>query len=109
MLTIHTGTGFATGGWYAGPADRALGLLHARIGDDRLADEALAAALALQQKMDSPPWVARTALDWAEVRLARGDRPGAAELSATAADAIRALDLPESERRLAALRVRLGT
>ena len=54
--------------------------------------------------MKSPPWLARTHLDWAESLLARGETTRAAAQLDAAEVALGDLDLPASRTRLAALR-----
>lgn len=89
---------------YCGAANRILALLEDRRGDHAAADEAFAAAVEDHTHLQSPPWIARTHLDWAESFFARGDTDRVGEQLDAAEAALGELDLPESRSRLAALR-----
>lgn len=95
---------FLTGGMYCGAVNRVVALLEDRRGDHAAADEAFAAAVEDHTRMQSPPWVARTHLDWAESLLARGETDRAAAQLDAAEAALGTLDLPESRTRLVTLR-----
>ena len=62
-----------TGGWYAGSTARYLALLAATLGDEAEADRWLAQAIEDHTRARTPPWLARTRVDWAESLLRRGD------------------------------------
>ena len=104
VLAPHSGGNAATGGWFYGPVDRLLGRLHVRLGRPDEADAEMAAAVDLARAMATPPWIARSHLDWAEALATRGDvRGGRAQLDA-AVSAMADLELPESRQRIVALR-----
>ena len=63
-----------TGAWYAGSTARYLAILSVALGDDEAADHWFTAAERDHVRADTPPWLARTRVDWAEQLLARGDR-----------------------------------
>lgn len=62
-----------TGGFYGGAATRFVALLEDSLGRPEAADAAFAEAVADHTRIQSPPWLARTHLDWAESLLARGE------------------------------------
>ena len=103
-----TGAHLACGPGYSGAADRLFALLADRLGDHDEADRWFARALAQHEAMRSPPWVARTFLDWAESLLARGDARGAATHLEPTSAAIGSLELGESRKRLDDLQRRIG-
>ncbi len=82
-----------TGAWYAGSTARYLAILSAALGDDEAADHWFMAAERDHVRADTPPWLARTRVDWAELLLARGDRGRARELAGSAIDVAGDLDL----------------
>ena len=98
-LADTAGVNLLIGGVYLGPVDRLCGLLHAAVGEYERADERFASASELQASLGSPPWIARTELDWSSTLLARGDRTGARRRLDAARVAIGELDLAESRRR----------
>lgn len=98
-LSDNSGVNLLIGGLYLGPVDRLLALLHDALGRHDRADELFAAAVEQQMSLASPPWVARTQLDWASSLLARGDRDRASVALAAAAAAFGDLDLVESRHR----------
>ena len=102
-LIDKTGLNLMTGGAYFGPVDRFLAMLYDALGEHQRADELFSAAVEQQEAIKSPPWVARTQLDWAESLIARGDDVRAQSSLDAAAHAIGDLDLTESRSRLAAL------
>jgi DNA-binding SARP family transcriptional activator len=65
-----------------GSASRPLGMLAAVQGDWERAERHFADALAMHEAMGARPFAARTRLAWAEMELARGAAPRAAELLA---------------------------
>jgi len=109
LLRRRPGTIIGTGGLALGPADRLLALLHDALGEHDLADGCFSAAVELATVVQSPTWIARTQLDWAQSLMARGDREGAAASLSAAEQAIGDLDLVESRSRLADLRERLAS
>ena len=104
LLESNRGDHFLTGGMYCGAVSRVVALLEDRRGDHAAADAAFAAAVEDHTRLQSPPWIARTHLDWAESLLARGETERAAAQLDAAEAALGDLDLPESRARLAALR-----
>ena len=107
LATPLSGLNLHTGGVYLGPTDRLLALLHDALGDHEHADELFATAVGQQIRMASPPWIARTRLDWAESLLTRGDHTRARECVAGAVGAIGDLDLPDARSRIASIAGRL--
>jgi len=83
----------ATGGWYLGAAARYLGLLCDALGHIQEADDWFAKAGAEHTRIQSPPWLARGLLDWAESHHRRGQHDQARALAAKALDAIGDLEL----------------
>jgi tetratricopeptide (TPR) repeat protein len=102
-----TGTHLATGGIHLGSADRYRALLHDALGEHDLADELFAAAVEQHETFRSPPWIARTHLDWAESLIAREQLDAARAHLDAARAAIGDLDLPDNQRRLDTLAARL--
>ena len=88
---------------YLGPVDRLLALLHEARGEHGRADELFEAAVAQQSALGSPPWVARTQVDWASACLVRGERERSADLLAAVTDTLGDLDLVDTRRRHAEL------
>ena len=82
-----------TGAWYAGSTARYLAILSVALGDDEAADHFFTAAERDHVRADTPPWLARTRVDWAELLLAHGDRRRARDLAGSAIDVIGDLDL----------------
>ena len=103
VLAPASGVNLLIGGMYLGPVDRLLALLHEARGDHGRADELFDAAVAQQSALGSPPWVARTQLDWASACLARGESERAGALLATVSDVIGGLALADARRRHADL------
>ena len=108
-LAPQSGLHLATGGVYLGAVDRLLAMLHDRLRDHHVADELFAAAVAEHEDFRSPPWVARTRLDWAESLLNRGEMDRARVCVDAARSSIGDLDLPDNQRRLDDLTFRLDT
>jgi tetratricopeptide (TPR) repeat protein len=102
-LEPMTGTQLGTGGIYLGSVDRYRALLHDALGDHDLADELFAAAVEQHEAFRTPPWIARTRIDWAESLIARGQIDAARVHLSAAREAIGGLDLPDNLRRLDAL------
>ena len=98
-LRDSSGVNLLIGGLYLGPVDRLLALLHEAIGEHERADALFGAAAAQQQALSSPPWTARTQLDWASALLARGEVERAADCITAADEAIGDRDLPECRHR----------
>lgn len=107
-LAPQSGLHLPTGGIYLGAVDRLLALLHDRLGNPLRADALFAAAVAQHEALHSPPWVARTNLDWAESLLARGERAEVPGHLDAASAGIGSLDLPANQLRLAELTARFS-
>ncbi len=107
-LTSLSGTQIATGGILLGAADRLLAKLHGALDEHDVADRYFALAVEQHEVLRSPPWVARTHLDWAESLLARDRAADASAQLDLAEAAIGDLDLPDNQQRLAALSARLA-
>jgi tetratricopeptide (TPR) repeat protein len=101
------GTHLATGGIHLGSADRYRALLHDALGEHDVADELFAAAVEQHEAFRTPPWLARTHLDWTESLIARSRFDDARTHLDAARAAIGDLDLPDSQRRLDTLNSRL--
>ena len=99
---------FTTGGWYLGSATRNLGLLCSALGRDNEAMDWFAQAVAAHERMRTPPWLARTLLDWADHELTMGRRDAVRDHVDRALEVIGDLALDASRNRAAALRVRLA-
>jgi class 3 adenylate cyclase/tetratricopeptide (TPR) repeat protein len=95
-----TGTHLGTGGIFLGSVDRYRALLHDALGEADVADELFAAAVEQHVVFRTPPWIARTHLDWAESLVARGRLDDAHTHLDAARAAIGDLDLPDNQRRL---------
>jgi hypothetical protein len=108
LISVKSGTNVGTGGIYLGPADRLLALLCDSLGEHERADELWATAVDQQIATESPPWIARTNLDWAESLLSRGDVDQARSSVDAAAAAVGDLDLPDARSRIADISARLG-
>jgi tetratricopeptide (TPR) repeat protein len=88
-----------TGGWYLGASAYYLGLLAAALGRPDEARSWYEQAVAAHERMESPPWLARTLIDWA--LLEDGDTRR--QLARRAIDVIGDLPLEASRRRALAL------
>ena len=88
-----------TGGWYLGATSRYLGLVCDALDRTDEADEWFAQAEAEHEIMQTPPWLARGRLDWAESLLRRGEAGRAAQLAQSALSAVGDLDLAASRAR----------
>jgi hypothetical protein len=97
-----------TGGIVLGAADRLLALIDERLGDQANADQLFASAVELHERFGARAWTARTQLDWAEARLARGEATRVVVHLDAAEAAIGDLELGESSGRLAEFRARLS-
>ena len=96
---IHQVTGF----WYSGSTARYLALLSAAIGNEDDADRWFTQAIEDHERIASPPWLARTRIDWAEHLLRRGESQRAHELARAALKNIGTLELTVSRSRAEAL------
>ncbi len=99
-LQHQRGMNLMTGGWFGGPADRLLAKLHLRLGQPDLAAQEFAAAFALSRAFESPPWTARTCIDWAHALADAGDTSHAEQQLEQALTALGDLDLPDHRRRI---------
>ena len=72
LLVVDPDLHFATGGWYMGSTTRNLGLLASALGRDEVATHWFERAVIEHERMQSPPWLARGLLDWAEHDIAHG-------------------------------------
>ena len=106
-LSPLSGIQVVTGGITLGAADRLLARLLDALDEHDAADRHFASAVEQHEALRSPPWIARTRLDWAESLLARERRSDAVAQVDAAEAAIGDLDLPDNQRRLDALRARL--
>jgi len=88
-----------TGGWYGGSYSRYLALLCDAVGDHDDADRWFAAAVEAHQRIGSPPWTARTRVDWAESALSRGDDQRARDLAHMAIGDVGDLELTVTRER----------
>lgn len=107
MLEPQTELHLGTGGFYLGAVDRVRALLLDRCGDHTSADALFAAAVHQHRDLRSPPWIARTQLDWAASLIARREHDAARPHLAAAASAIGNLDLPDNQQRLTELSAQL--
>jgi len=80
---------------------RALVDLIQALGDEVSAEGWFAKAERDHLQAETPPWLARTRVDWAEQKLALGDLPRAEELARAALDAIGGLELTMTRERAA--------
>jgi hypothetical protein len=88
-----------TGLWYLGSAERYLALLADTLDRPDEADARFATAVTAHERMKTPPWLARTLLDWADHKLARGDTSTARELAKRATSVIGRLPLAAQRTR----------
>jgi class 3 adenylate cyclase len=103
LLDSASGVNVLIGGMYLGPVDRLLALLHEALGQRGRADELFESAIAQQSALMSPPWVARTQVDWASACLVRGERERSAALLDAVTNTLGDLDLADTRRRHAEL------
>ena len=96
-----------TGGWYLGSTARYVGLLCDALGRAEEADAWFAQAAAEHVRIQSPPWLARGLLDWADSQQRRGRIEAARDLAAQALTAIGDLELTVTRSR--AERILVGT
>ncbi len=108
LVTVKSGTNIGTGGIYLGPADRLLALLYDSLGEHDRADVLFAGAVDQQVALASPPWIARTRLDWAESLIARDDLDRARVCVDAAAAAVGDLELPDARATIAEISARLA-
>ena len=109
LLADASGANLLIGGLYLGPVDRLLALLHDAVGEHRRADELFEAAIVQQSELVSPPWIARTTMDWASSCMARGDQARAGALLADVPGVLGEHDLVDCRRRYEDLVARLAT
>ncbi len=108
ILDPFDGVGqFGTGGIQFGPTARMLARLEVVLARPDDADRHFAEALDQSVAFQSPLWIARCALDWAESLSARGETERAVDLVAQAHEAMAGLSLPRLERQAAELVSRL--
>jgi len=98
---------FGTGGIMMGPSARLLARLELVLDRPDDADRHFGEALAQSVAFESPLWIARCALDWAESLGERGEASRALELVDQAEGAMAGLSLPALELQVVRLRARL--
>jgi hypothetical protein len=108
ILGTASGVNLLIGGMYLGPVDRLLAMLHEARGEHDRADALYESAVAQQLALGSPPWVARTQVDWASACFVRGERERSAALLAAADGALGNLELADTRRRHAELAAQLA-
>jgi hypothetical protein len=91
------------GGWYAGSTARYLALLAAALGQEAATDRWFAQAIEDHTRTGTPPWLARTRVDWAEHLLRRGERERAKEQALVALDDVGELELTVPRNRAKAV------
>ena len=89
----------STGGWYLGATARYLGLLSDALGFFEDANGWFAQAERKHEMMDTPPWLARGRLDWAEALMRRGETEHANQMAHSALQVIGDLELNVSRSR----------
>ena len=94
---------FVTGGWFGGSTTRIEAILTAALRDERAADHLFELAETGFQEAQSPPWLARTRVEWAEECLMHGKRERARELAVAALEAIGELELTVTRSRAEAI------
>lgn len=92
-----------TGGWYLGSTARYLALLDVALGRAEDAERWFAEAEEAHRSGESPPWLARTLLNHAELLVFDRDPRAAAELASSALVAVGERPLEVSRSRAAAL------
>jgi len=98
---------FGTGGIMMGPSARLLARLELVLDLPDDADRHFAEALAQSVAFESPMWIARCALDWAESLIDRGEASRAVDLVDQAEVALVGLSLPALEQQVVRLRARV--
>jgi hypothetical protein len=78
-------------------------LLAAPLGQEGEADRWFAQAIEDHTRAGTPPWLARTRVDWAESLLRRGDEARARELALAALDDVGDLELTVTRNRAKAV------
>jgi class 3 adenylate cyclase len=104
LLAADPDRHLCTGGWYLGTSQRYLALLADALDRPEEADKRFASAVAAHEHMRTPPWLARTLLDWAEHQLANGHDATAWSLIERALDVIGDLPLTAQRERATGLR-----
>jgi hypothetical protein len=95
------GTQLGSGGMHFGSAARLMALLHDVLGaDDAHVERLFAQAVREHEALQSPPWIARTHLDWADVLVRRGRINEVEPHLDAARAAIGTLALPDLQHRL---------
>jgi len=107
FLPYHD-THLATGFFYAGSMARYLAILFAAVGDHVSADGWFTQAIANHASFRTPPWLARTRIDWAEDLHRRGEVERAGEQARQALVDIGSLELTLTRNRASALLSSLG-
>ena len=79
---------FVTGSWFGGSTTRIRAILAAALGEQEEAEYLFGRAEAGFDVAQSPPWLARTRVEWAEHCLAHGNGVRARELAASALGAV---------------------
>jgi len=102
------GVQLATGGITTGPTARHLARLEAVLDLPDDADRHFAESIEQSRQLDSPVWIARCCLDWAESLAERGETERARQLVAEAGAAIGSLALPRLQDQLSTLSARLA-
>jgi hypothetical protein len=92
-----------TGGWYAGSTARYLALLADALEQDVEADRWYIRAIEDHARAATPPWLARTRVDWAECLLRRGEAGRARELASVALSDMGELELTATRSRARAI------
>lgn len=108
MLAQDPAQHLLTGGWYLGSSAYYLGLLAATLDRNEEASAWYEQALRDHETLDTPPWIARTCIDWAAHEHTLGHDEHARELAQQALDAIGDLQLEASRTRATALLQSLG-
>ena len=94
---------FVTGAWFAGSTTRTKAILTAALGEEHVAQQLFELAEAGFQEAQSPPWLARTRVEWAEECQMHGKRERARELAVAALEAIGELELTVTRSRAEAI------
>ena len=94
---------FITGSWVAGSTNRTRAILAAALHEPEEAQHLFGLAEAEFEEAESPPWLARNRVEWAEQCLAVGNRDRARELATAAIEAIGALELTVTRSRAEAI------